>query len=201
MILSIFHFFHIYFDPLWGFTLVIFWIIANFVLIFKYAFQDPVLFFVGSYGLTVWGVMHVYFWISYELMLNTKIKWIRCILGLDILQKYWVSTRMWRNISYVVILGFLILYSVLTPKSARSSIVTAMFAFSWWAMVIDLLFAGVKILLFLTIVGVIYCCSRWCSKSCKDKLFNFKVEDSDEESEQSEVRPFFLVHYQNNFTF
>ena len=119
MILCIFNFLNLYFDPIFGYSWCIYWSVVNLFIIVKYGGEYPVVCFTSSLGIFMWLWMYIYFWVSYELINKSTNRWIRILFWTTIFNKIWISPYVIRMISYGIILAFIVAYSVWTPDKTK----------------------------------------------------------------------------------
>ena len=156
MILAIFTFFHVYFDPIYAYLCIIYWWWVGVYMVITYTSEFPIAWFLGLYQLFLWTCMHVYFALTYEIFRKgpgvcRKLAWS------DLLSKVCMESRKTRYATYGIIAIYLLVFSIGCPAKVRESPeVTLMFTLTCIAMVIDIFLAIVKILLFLTWAVLIY---------------------------------------------
>lgn len=141
MIIVVFKFFHLYFDPMYAYSWVMYCIIINIYMMIKFGHINPIIYVLSVYGILLWAWMYLYFWITYELISQTQRKWVRTLFWVDLITKIWCSSRKVRMVSYLIVLIYLVIFGVAMPSEAKTPAIMAMFVMSWIAMVIDLFLA------------------------------------------------------------
>lgn len=188
MIVAIFTFFHLYFDVIYGYSCVVYWMAVSLYIIMFKAVSYPIWWFIGPYGLFLWLWMHIYFSTTYELISASPNTWVQKLFCVNIFSKYWLNSRKIRYISYVIIIIYLVVFGIAMPSGASSPAVVAMYALTCIAIVIDIFLAIVKIILFLLWVLVVYLLSLcFWSKEYREKMFQPGEDSVEEGSEVSSL--------------
>ncbi|CAI2358723.1 unnamed protein product [Moneuplotes crassus] len=187
MIVPIFTFFHLYFDIIFGNIVCTYCIFVNIWLFFTQAKEEPLFYFLGPFGLILWVMMYMYFMISSE-CLKKQTCTIQALCGCGVSRLTFIKQKETRYVTYLVIIIYILAFTIGASNSSRTGPVMAMFAFTCVALVIDIFLAVVKISLFLLMVLVIYLFALCiCSEEKRAELFENPEPSEEDESEESSL--------------